>query len=188
MSITEVADPGSTPIVAARAKKKRSLNFDITPKKVPRKDLMQFSRQLAVFMRAGIPILDALQAINEEMGNKLLREMVDDITEELREGSTFADAAAHHSTAFPPYYLGILRSAELTGQLDVALVQLSEYIERDLEAKRKVTSALMYPAIIAVMAVVVVIVLVGFVLPRFKTFFDDLNAKLPLPTRILLAI
>src|SRR3954467_13225512 len=184
MSITEVADPGSTPIVAASRKKKRSLNFDITPKKVPRKDLMQFSRQLAVFIRAGIPILDALQAINEEMGNKLLRAMVDDISEQLREGSTFADAAAHHATAFPPYYLGILRSAELTGQLDVALVQLSEYIERDLEAKRKITSALAYPSVIFGVAIVVVVILVSFVLPKFKAFFESLHAELPLPTRI----
>ena len=102
---------------SAKAKKKSILQFELTAKKVLRKDLMHFSRQLAVFIKAGIPILDALEAIHEEMGNKFFRSILDDMIESLRAGSTFADAASVHSNAFPPYYLGILRSAELTGQL-----------------------------------------------------------------------
>jgi type IV pilus assembly protein PilC len=93
-----------------------------------------------------------------------------------------------HSQAFPTYYLGILRSAELTGQLDSVLVQLSEYIERDVEAKRKVTSALAYPMVVFALSIVVVIVLVSFVLPKFEAFFLDLDAELPLPTRMLLGV
>jgi len=190
MSVTQQLEAaGAGPVSApTKAKKKSILQLELTAKKVPRKDLMHFSRQLAVFIKAGIPILDALEAIQEEMGNKFFREIVDEIIESLRSGSTFADAAAVHDKAFPPYYLGILRSAELTGQLDTVLVQLSDYIERDLDARRKITSALTYPAIIAVMAVVVVVVLVGFVLPRFQTFFETLDAELPLPTRVLLAV
>ena len=80
-----------------------------------------------------------------------------------------------------------MESAELTGRLDTVLVQLSDYIDRDLEARRKITSALTYPGVIMVMSVVVVGVLVGFVLPRFQKFFTDLDAKLPLPTRVLLS-
>lgn len=182
---THPDEPTNGPVKGPR---KSIWQFELTAKKVPRKELMHFSRQLAVFIKAGIPILDALEAIQEEMGNKFFKSIVDEMIASLRSGSTFADAAAVHGQAFPDYYLGILRSAELTGRLDTVLVQLSDYIERDLEARRKVTSALTYPAIIAVMSVVVVVVLVAFVLPRFKTFFDDLNAKLPLPTRILLKI
>jgi len=148
---------------------------------------MHFSRQLAVFIKAGIPILDALDAIHEEMGNKFFRFIVEDVITRLREGSTFADAMDVHADAFPNYYLGILRSAELTGKLDTVLVQLSEYIERDVEARRKVTSALAYPMVIFGLSVVVVIVLVSFVLPKFEGFFLDLDAELPLATRLLLA-
>ena len=172
----------------AAAKKSGFLSMQIGSKKIPRKDLMHFSPQLAVFIKAGIPILDALEAILEEMGNKYFRSVVEDMIEALRGGATFADAAAEHADAFPAYYLGILRSAELTGRLDSVLIQLSDYIERDLDARRKVTSALTYPGIIAVMSVVVVVVLIGFVLPRFQTFFEDLGADLPLPTRILLTM
>jgi type IV pilus assembly protein PilC len=149
---------------------------------------MHFSRQLAVFIKAGIPILDALQTIEEETGNKLFKEILGSIIEALKGGSTFADAASGHEAAFPSYYIGILRSAELTGQLDVVLLQLAEYIERDVEARRKVKSALTYPAVIAAMSIVVVIVMVTFVLPRFETFFSTLNAELPLPTRMLLGM
>ena len=190
MSVTDQleANHPDEPLAALpSAKKKSLLQFELTRKKIPRKDLMHFSRQLAVFIKAGIPILDSLEAIHEEMGNKFFREIVEDITERLRQGSTFADAADHHADAFPNYYLGILRSAELTGRLDTVLVQLSEYVERDLEARRKVASALAYPGVILMVSVVVVAVLVAFVLPKFEKFFKDLGATLPLPTRMLLA-
>lgn len=189
--VDQLSAAGDVPAAAAgraKVKKKSILQFEITKKKVPRKDLMNFSRQLAVFIKAGIPLLDALETITEEMGNQFFRGILDDIKDQLRSGSTFADAAAHHADAFPPYYLGILRSAELTGKLDTVLLQLSEYIERDLEARRKVTSALAYPSVIMVTSVVVVVILVTFVLPRFADFFRSLNAELPLATRMLLGV
>jgi len=186
----EALNPSSEPAPGGTSAKPKKgiLQFELTAKKVPRKDLMHFSRQLAVFIKAGIPILEALEVIREEMGNKHFNDILGEIIEGLRGGSTFADAASVHDTAFPAYYLGILRSAELTGRLDTVLVQLSDYIERDVEARRKIKTALTYPAVIAVMSVVVVVVLVGFVLPRFKVFFEGLNVDLPLPTRILLSV
>ena len=174
------------PAKPAKKPRKSILQFELTAKKVPRKELMHFSRQLAVFIKAGIPILDALEAIQEEMGNKFFKQMLEDISISLRQGRTFADAAAEHDQALPHYYLGMLRSAEMSGNLDVVLQQLAEYIDRDVEARRKVSSALIYPAIIAAMSVVVVVVLVAYVLPKFEDFFNTLNAKLPLATRLLL--
>ena len=170
-------------------KEKKSLwQLEVTQKKVPRKELMHFSRQLAVFIRAGIPILDALETINSEMGNKQFKKVLEEMMEALRGGDTFANSAAAHPEAFPEFYIGILRSAELTGNLDTVLDQLSEYIDRDLEARRKITSALVYPAVVFVMSIVTVVVLAAYVLPRFRTFFDSLDAKLPLPTRMMLSI
>src|SRR5579872_5294786 len=164
------------------------LQFELTKKKVSRKQLMHFSRQMAVFMRAGIPVLEALEVMTEELGDKVMTRVLAEMADSLREGETFAGAAALHPDAFPPYYLGILRSAELTGNLDTVLDQLADYIDRDIEARRKISSALMYPAIVFVFAIVAVVVITAFVLPRFKTFFASLHAKLPLPTRMLLSI
>lgn len=170
------------------AEKKSVLQLEITREKVPRRELMHFSRQMAVFMRAGIPVLEALEVMTQEMANKAFATVLAQMADSLREGSTFAGAAAMHPKAFPPYYLGILGSAELTGNIDIVLDQLADYIDRDIEARRKVSSALMYPAIVFVFAIIAVVIITGFVLPRFKTFFKSLHAKLPLPTRMLLAI
>jgi type IV pilus assembly protein PilC len=168
--------------------KRGILQFEITREKVPRRELMHFSRQLAVFMTSGIPVLEALEVLSEEVGSRSFRRVLAEMTEALRSGETFASAAEAHPEAFPPYYLGILRSAELTGNLDTVLDQLAEYIDRDTEARRKITSALIYPGIVLALSIAAVIVITAFVLPRFKTFFTSLHAKLPLPTRALIAM
>ncbi|MFZ1062202.1 MAG: type II secretion system F family protein [Acidimicrobiales bacterium] len=163
------------------------LNFEITKKKVPRDEVMNFTRQLAVFMKAGVSIMEALEVIVEETQGKLLRKIIYELIDSLRAGDTYAAACAAHPEAFPNYYVGILESAELTGNLDQVLNQLAEYIERDQSARTKITSALIYPAVVACMSIVTVLVLTIFVLPRFRTFFSSLNAKLPLVTRMLMS-
>src|SRR3954451_3877969 len=93
----------------------RVLQFQITPKKVPLRELQQFSRQLAVFIKAGVPLIEALNLLREETSNKLFKSILDDIAASLESGATLSDAASGHTEAFPAYYLGILRAAELTG-------------------------------------------------------------------------
>jgi type IV pilus assembly protein PilC len=166
--------------------KKSILAFELTRKKVPRKEIMHFSRQLAVFIRAGIPIIEGLEVIASDTGNKVFKVVLEDMIEGLRSGMTFADTADAQPHAFPPFYLGILRSAELTGNLDIVLEQLSTYLERDLEARQKLIGALVYPVVVLLMSILSVGILAIFVLPKFKTFFDGLDAELPLPTRIIM--
>jgi type IV pilus assembly protein PilC len=167
---------------------KNVLKFEITKKMVKRKEVMHFSRQLSVFVEAGIPIMEALELIAEETTDKLFKKVLLDMVAELQAGDTFASAAASHPEAFPRYYVAVLESAELTGTLDTVLLDLAKYLETDMEARSAITSALIYPAVVAVMAVITVVVLATFVLPKFRTFFSSLNAKLPLPTRMLLSI
>lgn len=167
---------------------RRLMSFEITKRKVPRRDLMHFSRQLSVFVRAGIPMLEALDTITEETGNKVFAAALADVKDRLRAGGTFAEAAAAHPEAFPDVYANILASAEYTGHLDESLDRIATYIERDLEARRKVKEALFYPVVVLALSVVVVVILTVYVIPRFETFFTSFNAKLPLPTRILLSI
>src|SRR5579872_4936574 len=112
-------------------KRKNILQFEITKRKIPRQDLMNFSRQLAAFIRAGIPILEAIDTFTEETGNKTFRAALADIGAALRRGETFASAVAARGAEFPPFYVDMLRAAELTGRLDSVLDQLSRYIERD---------------------------------------------------------
>jgi len=168
------------------SEKPNLMQIEITKKKVPRKDVMNFTRQLAVFIRSGIPIMEALEVIVEETQSKLLKGILLNMVDDLRAGDTFATAASGHPEAFPTFYVGILESAELTGNLDGVLNQLADYIDRDTKARGRISAALVYPAVVSVMALVTVIVLGVFVLPRFVVFFKALHAKLPLPTRMLL--
>ncbi len=176
-------------LAPVEVKEKRNvLQLEITKKRVKRRDLMHFSRQMAVFTRAGIPVLEALDVMTEELGNQRFAVVIAEMADALRAGSTFAGAASEHPDVFPAYYLGILRSAELTGNLDNSLEQLANYIERDIEARRKVISAVSYPAIVLCFAIVAIVVIVAVALPQFKTFFASLTAKLPLVTRMLIAV
>ncbi|MBV9097763.1 MAG: type II secretion system F family protein [Frankiaceae bacterium] len=182
----DIAESARTP--AGRSGLRRILELELTPRKVKQKDLMHFSRQLAVFARAGIPLLDALDSITSEITNKFFREILLDVRTQLVAGRTLSDAVGAHAEAFPEFYIGMLQAAELTGHLDSVLDQLAQYIERDLDARQKVTSALVYPTVVMGLAGVTVAVLTLYVLPKFKTLFHSLHAKLPLPTRILLDI
>ena len=163
-------------------------SFQITKPKVKRQELIHFSRQLAAFVRAGVPILDSIDTLNVETRNKKLQQVLTDVDEGLRKGETFSASIARHSDVFPSFYVAILRSAELTGQLDTVLDQLATYLERDESTRRKIRSALTYPILVFCIAIVAVIILVSFALPKFKDFFDEFDAKLPLVTRMLLSI
>jgi type IV pilus assembly protein PilC len=172
-----------------KLEEKKSIgDFELTTRRIKGPEIMLFSRQLGAFVRSGISVLTALEALLEEYPKGLMHQVLVDATDALRNGASFADAIALHASAFPPYYVPMLRAAELTGGLDQVLNQLSQYVERDLEARRTIKSALTYPIIILMMSIGVVGVLVTFVLPRFTTFFKSFGAKLPLPTRILLNI
>lgn len=176
-------------LLPVSVKESRSLlQFELTKARVKRRDVMHFSRQLAVFVRAGIPILEGLEAIAGETNSKPLRAALDDVGAQLRGGTPLAEAAADHPEAFPEFYLSVLRSAELTGALDDALDQLATYIERDIDTRKKITSALIYPGVTLGMAMVTAGVLALWVLPKFEDFFVSFDAELPLATRMLLAV
>jgi type IV pilus assembly protein PilC len=167
--------------------KRGALQLELTKTRIKSSELMHLSRQLAAFIRAGVPILDAIQILTDESSSRGVQRVMAEIGEDLRAGATLSDAFERHPQDFPDFYRGILRSAELTGRLDTVLDQLSVYIERDLEARRKIKGAITYPAIIIVMSILTVIVLATFVLPKFQVFFVSLDATLPLPTRMLMA-
>ncbi|TNM50219.1 type II secretion system F family protein [Nocardioides albidus] len=167
--------------------KKGLLQYEISGPRIKREHVMHLSRQIAAFLRAGLPILDAVHSIGAESDNSSVRRMMHDIEDRLRAGERFSDTLERYPKVFPQFYRGIVRSAELTGELDTVLARLAVYIERDLEARRKIKSALIYPIAVAVMSVATVLVLAIYVLPRFEDFFADLDAELPLPTRLLMS-
>ena len=163
------------------------LQFEITQKKVKKRNLMHLCRQLAVFLRSGVSVLEAFTVLIEETTDKVMKKALTGMRSSLEAGTQFSEAASIHTELFPPYAIEILRSAELTGNLDQVLDQLADYLDREIETKHKVNSAMAYPMVVMCLAVVVSVILVIYVLPKFKTFFASLHAKLPLPTRMLIA-
>lgn len=171
-----------------KLREKKGMNIEITKERVPRQVIMHFSRQMAAFTRGGIPLTDALGVVAEGVDNKRFKAILLEVQEALHAGVTFSEALSNHSSIFPPYYLGILASAEHTGRLDEVLDQLANYMERDAEASQKLKSAIMYPIVIAVAAIGVVALMVTYVLPKLTKFFKEFDAKLPLSSRILMAV
>jgi len=163
------------------------LKMELTAPRVKRESVMHLSRQLGAFISAGLPLVDAVRLIAEEAPNSSLKRVMSEVEVGLRGGDTLSDCFDRHPKIFPAFYRGILRSAELTGQLDTVLAQLASYLDKDLATRRKIKSAMIYPVVVALMSVVTVAVLAGWVLPQFKTFFASLDATLPLPTRMMLA-
>lgn len=147
---------------------------------------MDFSRQLSSFLQAGIPVLESLEIVGEQTSSKLMRAVITDIGSAIRRGTGFAEAVDNHPEVFPPYYRAMLSAAEFTGDLDVVLGQLASYLERDIEARRQVKSALTYPILVLIIAVIAMFAMSVLVLPKFTSLYASLGANLPLPTRMLM--
>jgi type IV pilus assembly protein PilC len=167
--------------------RKSFLQVELTEPRVKREAVMHLSRQLGAFISAGLPLVDAVRLIADEASNSHLKRVMNEVEVGLRGGDTLSECFDRHPKIFPEFYRGILRSAELTGRLDTVLAQLAAYLDKDLQTRRKIKSAMIYPLVVAGMSVVTVAVLAGWVLPKFKTFFASLDATLPLPTRMMLA-
>jgi type IV pilus assembly protein PilC len=166
--------------------RKSLFSVELTKQRVKRAEIMNFSRQMAAFVAAGIPLTDGLKVIAKGSTNRHWQEVLGEASEAITQGTQFSDALARNAELFPPYYLGIIKAAEMTGRLDLALVQVSNYLERDLETRSRINQALAYPLVVLGMAAVTVSVLAVWVLPKFATFFSGLGAKLPLTTRLLI--
>jgi type IV pilus assembly protein PilC len=156
--------------------------------RISQADIILFTRQLATFVGAGVPMSRALGTMAEETASPLFKRVILAILDDLERGLNLSDALARHSNVFSQLYIDLIRVAELTGNLEATLQQLAVYLRRDLNTLRRLRSAMIYPAVILLLAVGVVIILVVFALPAFVRIFAEFKVQLPLPTRILLGI
>ncbi|MBI4934847.1 MAG: type II secretion system F family protein [Actinobacteria bacterium] len=157
-------------------------------KRVKPVEILHFSRQMAAFLRAGLTVVDGLDVISRSTANPTLAKALIDIRDQVRQGGQFEEALASHQDLLPRYYLGVVKSASMTGRLDEALEQLSSYMERELEARSRIKAALAYPMVIVGMSIVSVVVLTVYVLPKFVDLFDQLGSDLPWSTRSLMSL
>jgi type IV pilus assembly protein PilC len=156
--------------------------------RVRKTEVILFTRGLATFVRAGMPIVDGLAVLRDQSDSNIMKRALAEMVIDLGTGMALSTSMARLPRIFSPLYVDMIRSAEVSGNLDDVLRQLASYMSRDEGAKRKVRSAMVYPVIVLGLAVVVLSILIGFVLPAFGQLFGEFNAQMPLPTRILLAV
>jgi type IV pilus assembly protein PilC len=157
-------------------------------KKVNQRSIAVFTRQLATMIDAGLPLVQSLEILSAQQEGKIFKNILREIREDVEGGSTFAGALKKHPTTFNELYTNLVVAGEEGGILDNILTRLANYIEKSEALKKKVKSALVYPATIVGVAIIVVMILMIFVIPVFETMFKSAGQNLPLPTLIVLTI
>lgn len=154
---------------------------------VKRRDVIQFSRNLASLLDAGIPILRAL-TIQSRFGRRSFRAVLKDVIKELEKGSRLSDACAKYSAVFPAFYVYLLKTGEEVGNLSQVLKDVAGYMERDEATKSKIKKSLAYPSFVIVLAVGAIIVMLTFVVPALTSMYKEFGSDLPFMTRALIAV
>jgi len=152
------------------------------------RDLISLTRDLATLLDAGIELERALDIVRSLVEREAIVRIVERLLEDVREGTTLADALAEHPESFPGLYVSMVRAGEAGGSLQETFSRMADYLEQSDAAREEVKSALVYPIILSITALASVFVLVGFVLPRFKPLFESAGESLPLATTIVMVV
>ncbi len=157
-------------------------------KRIKLDDLVVFSRQLATMIDAGIPLVNALGILAEQIENDNLRSVVGVVRQDIEGGMSFCDALSKHPAIFSDLFVNMVKAGEASGMLNEILDRLATFMEKQAALNRKITSSLVYPAVVVTMAIIITAVLLIKVVPTFKGIFDSLGGTLPIPTQILILV
>ena len=151
-------------------------------------DLIFFARQLYTLMKAGVPIIRALNGLGDNISNPVLKQTLKEIVSSLESGRDLSGALAKHPKVFSHLFVSMVQVGESTGQLDNAMLKLSEYLEREKDTLDRIKQAMRYPMIVVVAIVVAMVVINIFVIPKFAGIFAKFGSDLPWQTKILMAM
>jgi len=149
--------------------------------KVPSKVLTVFTRQLSTLISAGLPLLRSLRTLSKQEKNPNLKKIMGLLAEAVEGGTTFSEALSQHPKAFNKLYVNMVKAGELGGVLEIVLTRLAEFAEKSQRIRGKVTSAMVYPAVVLTIAVGIVTFLMLFIVPKFEAIFKDMLGGRPLP-------
>ena len=169
----------------------KDLNFDFLKKmqKVKTKELILFYKQLSVMLASGIGITDSFEILIEESDDKSpLRDILEEVLEDIESGSKMSEALERHPKVFKNYEVSIIESGEATGRLDEVLGNISDELESNSDIFGKVKSALAYPVFVVATMFVVFFIMIVFILPEITSMMSEFNGDLPLPTKVIMAV
>lgn len=186
LSPVEVAERGAGGKAATAGS--GSVNLFGGGDRVPAASVETFIRELANLLTAGVSLARALEILNREASHPAAKKQWAAIRGEVMDGSSLADALARFPRSFPPVNVAMVRAGETGGFLDSVLIQIADFQEREKDLKGRVKAAMVYPAILAIMMVVVMIFMMTFFIPRFTKIFDSFGGALPMLTKVIVAI
>lgn len=169
------------------------LNKEITlggifAEKVGLKDLAVMSRQLATMISSGLALMRALSILAEQSENKTLASTIDQVRKDVESGLSLSDAIAKHELIFPPLFINLVRAGETGGFLEDSLKSVAENYEKEVKLRGTIKSALTYPVVVLMMAIIGMVGMIVFIVPVFKNMFEGLGGELPLPTQFLVVL
>jgi type II secretory pathway component PulF len=183
-AVEQIAEQALHP-VSVREAQAQGGGLSLGRRRVPQKAVDAFTRELSNLLGAGVPLSRAMHILSEEAAQPAARDQWMRIREDVVGGMSLADALALHPRSFPPVYVAMVRAGETGGFLDTVLAQIADFRERERDLKGKVTSALVYPAVLACLAALVMVFLLTYFIPRFSTVFAEFGGKLPGLTRAI---
>ncbi|MGH7900676.1 MAG: type II secretion system F family protein [Thermodesulfobacteriota bacterium] len=176
------------PIPNRIREKGKLFNINLQIGGVSLKDLVVFTRQLATMIDAGLPLVKSLEVLSSQQSNTKFKDIISQVKEEVEGGATFSDALAKHPKVFNSLYVNLARAGESGGVLDVVLLRLANYLEKIEALRRRIKGAMIYPAIVIVVAAAVLSIVILFVVPVFAELFKDLGTTLPVLTQIVVNV
>ncbi|MCZ6726048.1 MAG: type II secretion system F family protein [Acidobacteria bacterium] len=156
--------------------------------KIPIQQLLIFNRELVALLRSGLPLLQSLELLKDRPEDEGFREVLNEVRDQVKGGEAMSVAFASFGDRFPPLLAPTLEAGERSGELERVLKRFVRYQQLVLETRKKVISALMYPAVLISLSLVLILVMTGYVLPNFGDFFAGLGAELPLLTRVVMTV
>jgi type IV pilus assembly protein PilC len=174
------------------AQKKRSLSAEVRipaiTDRVKLKDVAVSSRQLATMINAGLPLMKALSVLAEQTESKQLAKVWDEVRTSVQTGASFSEALSKHPKAFTPLYVAAVRAGEAGGALDTVLIRLADTLEKEVNLRTKIRSAMTYPTMVAILVVAILMAMLVFIVPTFEQLYVDLEGTLPIATQMLLVL
>jgi type IV pilus assembly protein PilC len=167
---------------------KRELHIPGLGKRIKMVELAIFARQFATMIDAGLTLLRSLQILALQTESKPLADVINQVRQDVESGSSLSQAFSHHPKVFNKLFVAMVKSGESGGVLDHVLLQLASTIEKQVELRRKVKSAMTYPLVVLALVGVILTAMLVFIIPLFKGFYKSLNGTLPLMTRVLITV
>lgn len=172
----------------AEVQEKKKISSVLFSRRINSDDIVLFTRQLTTMVGAGLPLIQGLTTLKEQVTNPALAKVIDDVVGSVEAGSSFSEAISKHPKVFNNLFLNMVRAGEASGQLTQILERVANYLEEMASLKRKIRSAMMYPVIVSLMALGITLILLIKVIPVFKGIYDDFGGDLPIATKILISV